>query len=116
MDPQAQPPVSLFRIVNEPGEANVFSIVRADVLPHLVMPVGPFVPTFRAPVVQMMSNAAIPEDLGHSIGGAAVLPRTTAGHEVDVTTPILIEKPGVTLVGHVVHRVIEVEVVVIHPV
>ena len=35
-------------------------VVRADVLPHLVMPVRPFVPALRAPVVEMMSNAAIP--------------------------------------------------------
>ena len=35
-----------------------FLVVCADVFPHLVMPVGPFVPALRAPVVQMMSNAA----------------------------------------------------------
>src|SRR4030095_2555252 len=39
------------------------SVVRADVLPHLVMPVGPFVPALRAPVVQMMSDAASREHL-----------------------------------------------------
>src|SRR5213596_3900331 len=55
------------------GEAGGPLVVRADVLPHLVMPVGPFVPALRAPVVQMMSNAAIPEDLGHSVGRPAVL-------------------------------------------
>ena len=90
--------------------------MRADVLPHLVMPVRPFVPAFRAPVVEMMRNAAIPEDLGHSIGRAAVLPRTAAGNESDVATRVLVEIPGVTLVGHVVHRVIEIEIVVVHPV
>src|SRR6266545_5199263 len=91
-------------------------VVRADVLPHLVMPVGPFVPALRAPVVEMMSNAAIPEDLRHSVGGPAVLPRTAAGHEPDVAARVLIEKPRVTLVRHVVDRVIEVEIVVVHPV
>ena len=116
MDPQAQPPVTFFAMVNDPSEANSSLVVRADVFPHLVMPVGPFVPALRAPVVQMMSNAAIPEDLGHSVGRPAVLPRTTAGHEPDVATRVLMEKPGVTLVGHIVDRVIEVEVVVIHPV
>src|SRR5260370_31147871 len=50
--------------------------VRAHVLPHLVMPVRPVVAAFRAPVVQVMSDAAIPQHLGHSIGGAAVLPWT----------------------------------------
>src|SRR6266481_8515454 len=90
--------------------------MRADVLPHLVMPVRPFVPALRAPVVQMMSNAAIPEDFGHSIGRPAVLPRTTAGHEPNVATRVLVEIPRVTLVGHIVDRVIEVEVVLVHPV
>src|SRR5437773_132567 len=98
------------------GEAGGPLVVRAHVLPHLVMPVGPVVAAFRAPVVQMMSNAAIPEDLGHSVGRPAVLPRTTAGHESDVATRVLVEKPGVMLVGHIVDRVIEVEVVVVHPV
>ena len=64
----------------------------------------------------MMSDAAIFEDLGHSVGRPAVLPRTTAGHEMDVATPVLVEKPRVILVGYVVDRVIEVEIVVIHTV
>jgi hypothetical protein len=74
------------------------------------------VTALRALVVQIMSNAAVPEDLGHSIGRPAVLPRTTAGHESDVAIRVLVEIPGITLVGHVVDRVIEVEVVVVHPV
>src|SRR5207237_6709578 len=85
-----------------------FLEVRAHVFPHLVMPVGPFVPALRAPVVQMMSDAAILEHLGHSIGRRAVLPRATAGREVDVATPVLVQKPWVILVGHVVDRIIEV--------
>jgi len=80
------------------------------------MPVGPFVPALRAPVVQMMSNPAAREHGGHLVGRPAVLPRATTGREMDVTTPVLVEKPGVMLVGHVVDRVIEVEVVVVHPV
>ena len=35
-----------------------FLIVCADVFPHLVMPIGPFVPALGTPVIQMMSNAA----------------------------------------------------------
>src|SRR6266516_7506513 len=110
MDPQAQPPVTFFAMVNDPSEANGSLIVRADVFPHLVMPVGPFVPALRTPVVQMMSNAAIPEDLGHSVGRSAVLPRTTAGYEPDVATRVLVQKPGVILFGHIVDRVIEVKI------
>src|SRR5436190_22007464 len=115
MDPQAQPPVTFFAMVNDPSEANGSLIVRADVFPHLVMPVGPFVPALRAPIVQMMSDAAIPEDLGHSVGRPAVLPWTTAGHEPDIATRVLMEIPRVTLVSHIVHRVVEIEVVVVHP-
>ena len=63
-----------------------------------------------------MSNAAILEDLRHSVGRPAVLPRTTAGHEPDVATRVLMEIPWVTLVSHVVHRVIEIEIVIIHTV
>src|SRR4029078_13053054 len=78
------------------------------------MPVGPFVAAFRAPVVQMMSNAAIPENLRHSVGRAAVLPWTTAGYESDVATRVLMEIPWVTLVGDIVHGVIEIEIVIVH--
>src|SRR5688500_8634513 len=42
--------------------------VRADVFPHLVMPVGPFVAAFRAPVVEMMSDPAAREHGGHLVG------------------------------------------------
>src|SRR5215472_16531880 len=91
-------------------------VVLAHVFPHLVMPVGPLMPAFRAPVVQMMRDSAIPEDLRHSITRAAVLPRTTAGHEPDVATGVLMEIPRITLVGHVVYGVIEIEVVVVHSV
>ena len=91
-------------------------VVRADVFPHLVMPVGPLVPAFRAPVVQMMGNAAVPEDFRHPVRRPTVLPRTTAGHKMDVATGVLMEIPGITLVSNIVHRIIEVEVVIVHPV
>ena len=97
-------------------EANSSLVVRADVLPHLVMPVRPFVPALWPPVVQMMSNAAVLEDFRHSVGRPAILPRSTAGYESDVTTRVLMEIPRLILVGHIVDRVIEVEVVVIHSV
>src|SRR5438477_11128851 len=94
--------------------ANNSLVVRPDVFPHLVMPVGPFVPALRAPVVQVMSNAPVPEDLGHSVGRPAILPRATAGREPNVATGVLVEIPGVILVSHVVYRIVEVDVVVIH--
>src|SRR4026209_1238499 len=116
MDPQAQPPVSFVVMVNNPSEATSSLVVRPNIFPHLVMPVGPFMPALRAPIVQMMTNAAIAQDLRHSVGGAAVLPRATAGHEPDVATRVLLELPGVTLVCHIVDRLVEVEVVVVHSV
>jgi hypothetical protein len=63
-----------------------------------------------------MSNPPAREHLRHSVGRSAVFPRTTAGREVDVAARVLVKKPGITLVGHIVDRIIEVEVVVVHPV
>src|SRR2546423_14057363 len=88
----------------------------ADVFPHLVMPVGPFVAAFRTPVVEVMWNAGAGEDFGHSVGGAAVFPGAGAGREVDVAGGELLEEPGVGLVGHVIDRAVEIEVVVVHSV
>src|SRR5204862_1686227 len=116
MEPHAQPPVTFFAMMNDPSEGNASLVVCSDLFPHLVMPVRPFVPTLRAPIVQMMSSAAIFEDLRHSVGRPAVLPWTTACHEPDVATRVLMEIPWVSLVSHVVHRVIEIEVVIIHTV
>src|SRR5688572_32179069 len=91
-------------------------VMLAHVLPHLVMPIGPLVSAFRTPIVEMMSNPPAREHGGHLVGRAGHFPRATASREVDVTTPILLEMPRVVLVGHVVDRVIEIEIVVIHPV
>src|SRR5688572_19680179 len=48
----------------------VFSKVRAHVFPHLMVPVGPFVAAFRAPVVEMVRDSPAGEDGGHLVGGA----------------------------------------------
>ena len=63
----------------------------------------------------MMSNPPAREHGGHLVGRAGHFPWATAGREVDVATRELVEKPGVMLVGHIVDRVIEVEVVVVPP-
>src|SRR2546423_1159774 len=80
------------------------------------MPVRPFVPALRTPVVQMMYYAPVPENFRHAVSWAAVFPWAATGRQVDVAARVLIEKPGIVLVGHVIHRVIEIEVVVVHPV
>src|SRR5439155_24029175 len=64
----------------------------------------------------MMRYAAALEYLGHAVSRPGHFPRATAGREVDVTTRQLLKKPGIVLVGHIVDRVIEVEVVIVHPV
>ena len=69
--------------------------MRADVFPHLVMPIGPFVAALRAPVVEMMRDAAALEHGRHPIGRSGVLPRAGAGREMDVAARELMEKPGV---------------------
>src|SRR5206468_11291455 len=64
----------------------------------------------------MMSNPPAREHGGKLVGRAAVFPWAATGREVDVATPVLVEKPGIVLVGHIVDRIIEVEVVVVHSV
>ena len=73
-------------------------------------------PAFRAPVVQVMRDAAVPEDLGHSVGRPAVFPGSAAGHEPNVAARVMMKKPRVTHVRHIVYGIIEVEVVVVHAV
>src|SRR5437763_16985190 len=68
--------------------------VGTNVFPHLVVPIGPFVAAFRAPVVQVMSYARVPEHFGHSIGRAGHFPRAGAGGEVNVATRELVARPG----------------------
>jgi alkylated DNA repair dioxygenase AlkB len=63
-----------------------------------------------------MGNAAVLKNVRHSISRPAVLPWTTAGREVNVAARVLVKKPGIALVGHVIDRVIEVKVVVVHAV
>src|SRR5256885_4818572 len=64
----------------------------------------------------MMSDPPAREHGGKLIGRPAVFPWAATGREVDVATPVLVEKPGIVLVGHIVDRIIEIEVVVVHPV
>src|ERR1044072_3025650 len=78
-------------------------VMLADVFPHLVMPVRPFVSALWTPIVQMMIDAAVPQDLGHSVGRPAGLPWTTPGGEPDIAARVMIEEPWVVLVRHVVH-------------
>src|SRR5213075_2866535 len=65
--------------------------------------------------VDYMANQHDPWFL-HQYASCDIRLVTAAGHEPDVATGVLVEKPGIMLVRHIVDRVIEVEVVVVHPV
>ena len=78
-----------------------------------MLPIRPVVSAERTPVVQVMPHAAAREDLRHPVRFAAVLERTGPGREVDVAARQVAERPGIVDVGHVVDRVVEVEVVVV---
>ena len=72
------------------GRTERFLEVRAYVIPHLVMPVGPLVAALRAPVVQMMRYAAALEYFGHLVGRAGHFPWAAAGREVDVAAGVVV--------------------------
>jgi hypothetical protein len=69
--------------------------MRADVFSHSVMPLGPFVAAFRAPVVEVMISAGAGKDFGHFVGGAGNFSRAGAGGEVDVAGRELFAEPGI---------------------
>ena len=72
--------------------------------------------TFRTPVVHGVANPFVGEDFGQAIGRGAILPGAGAGDEVDVTGVVLLEIPAVGEVGEVIDGIVEVEIVVVHPV
>src|SRR3954466_1383165 len=82
--------------------------VLPDVFPHLVVPIGPFVAAFWAPIVQVMGNAGAGEDFRHCVGGTRHFPRAAASCEVDVASCELLKEPGIVLVCHVVDGVIKI--------
>src|SRR3954464_7049909 len=85
----------------------------AQVLVELMIPVRPVVAAERAPVVEVMANAAARQNVRHSIGFIAALPWPAAGHEVDVARRQVAELPWVGCVGHVIDGIVEVEIVVV---
>jgi hypothetical protein len=86
------------------------------ILAHLMLPIGPVVPALGTPVVQGMSDSLAGEDLGQPIGGAAVLPLTCAGADVDVARGELAQDPGIAQVREIIHRIVEIKIIVVHPI
>ncbi len=70
------------------------SIELRNVLAHLVFPERPIVAAFRAPIVNGMANAFAGEDFGEAISGAAVLPWTGTGDQMNVACGQLLVVPA----------------------
>src|SRR5260370_22016016 len=94
----------------------VISEKLRDVFAHLMLPVRPVVATLRAPVVQRVTDTFAGENFGEAIGRPAVLPRTRGGAKVNITTCDLVIEPGIAGVRKVVNGVVEIKIVVVHPV
>src|SRR5215207_600974 len=65
------------------------------VLVHLMPPVRPVVSAHRAPVVEVMTDAAAGENPREAIGLARFFPRTGAGRDVDVAAGEVVQRPAV---------------------
>src|SRR5208337_881442 len=87
-----------------------------DVFAHLVLPERPVVAAFGTPVVHGVTNPFAGQHFGQAIGGGAIFPGTGAGDEVDVAGVVLLEIPAIGEVGEVIDGIVEVEIVVVHPV
>jgi hypothetical protein len=79
-----------------------------------MLPEGPVVAPFRAPVIHGVANAFAGENFGEAIGGAAVLPGTGAGNQVDVARIVLLVIPAVGKIGKVIDGIVEVKIAVVH--
>src|ERR1700722_566121 len=88
----------------------------AYVFAHLMLPIRPVVPALRAPVVQRMPDALARKDLGQPIRRPAVLPLTCAGADMDVARGQLSQDPWVVQVSQVIHGIVEIKIVVVHPI
>src|SRR5580704_18705675 len=87
-----------------------------NVFAHLVLPERPVVAALRTPIVERMADALAGKNFGETIRRAAVFPRARAGRDVNVAAGNLFVKPRVAHVRQVVHGIVEIEIVVEHPV
>src|SRR6266550_5484734 len=87
-----------------------------DVLAHLVFPVRPVVAALRAPVVERVADPLAGENFREAVGGPAVLPGTRTGADVNVATGDLLIEPGIAGVREVIDGIVEIKIVVVHPI
>src|ERR1700735_3841878 len=79
-----------------------------------MFPEGPVVPAFRTPIVEMMWNSFVRQNIRKPVGRATVFPRAGACGDVDVALCELRHHVSIGEVRKVVDRIVEVSVVVVH--
>src|SRR5579864_1056293 len=99
-----------------PDSQGVISEQPAYIFPHLMLPIRPVVPAFRTPVVQRMPNPFARKDLRQTIGRSAILPLPGSCTNVDVARGQLPQDPWIVEVSEVIHGIVEIKIVVVHPV
>src|SRR5260370_37211782 len=63
-----------------------------------------------------MADAFAGENFGEAVGRPAVLPGTRTGADVNVATCDLVIEPGIAGIRKVINGIVEIEIVVVHPV
>src|SRR5271168_3742794 len=86
------------------------------VLSHLVLPIRPIVPALRAPIVQRVPDSLPGQDLREAVRRPGVLPRTAARGDVNVAAGQLPVNPWIAQALQVIHRIVEVKIVVVQAV
>jgi hypothetical protein len=69
-----------------------------------------------SPIIDGVTDALLGENIGELIGWTTMLPRTTAGDQVNVARGELVVIPGIREIGEVVDGIVEIEIIVVHPV
>src|SRR5277367_573231 len=87
-----------------------------DVLAHLVLPIRPVVAPLRAPIVQRVPDAFPGEDLRQPVRRPGVLPRPAPRGDVNVAARQFSVNPRIAQALQVIHRIVEVEIIVIQSV
>src|SRR5260370_22118667 len=86
-----------------------------DIFAHLVFPVRPIVPALRAPVVQRMAYPLAGKNFREAVGRPAVLPRTGARRDVNVTSSDSLVEPRIAGVRDIIDGIVEIKIVFVHP-
>src|ERR1700720_1021269 len=101
-------------VLSSPPKSN--SEKLRDVLAHLVLPVRPVMAALRSPVVERVADPLAGQNFREAVGGPAVLPGARTGADVNVATGDLLIEPGIAGVREVIDGIVEIKIVVVHPV